>query len=241
MRLLDFSFRSPTQNLALDEVLLDNADSGRGGEVLRFWESSVPFVVLGLTQVLRHEVHEKNCVDDRVRILRRASAGGCALQGPGSLNYTLVLSNDRRPEISTIRGSYCYILERLCEALGRRGAPAHHKGISDLAIGGKKISGSAQKRRRRFILHHGTLLHDVDIDKIERYLREPIDRPQYRGARTHRGFLRAVPLTPRELREAVCEAFDIEYRPAKPSPWEIEATKELARERYATLEWIRRR
>jgi lipoate-protein ligase A len=241
MRLVDFSFRSPTQNLAYDEVLLNRAESGKAGEVLRFWESETPFVVVGVAQVLRREVFEKNCADDHVRILRRASAGGCVLQGPGCLNYALVLSHDRRPEIATIRGSYCYILDRICEALRRRGITAHHKGTSDLAAGGKKISGSAQKRRRRCILHHGTLLYEVDIERMERYLREPADRPQYRGARTHRGFIRAIPLTPRELRECVCEAFGIEFRPQWPSEREIEATRELAREQYASMEWIRRR
>jgi len=241
MRLVDFSFRSPTQNLAYDEVLLNRTESGKTGEVLRFWESETPFVVLGVSQVLRQEVFEKNCSEDHVRILRRASAGGCVLQGHGSLNYTLVLSHERHPEIATIRGSYCYILDRICEALAQRGVPAHHKGVSDLALGGKKISGCAQKRRRHCILHHGTLLYEVDFDKLERYLREPGDRPQYRGARTHRGFVRAIPLTPRQLREAVCEAFGLEYKPERPSTAEIEATKELASEQYASPEWIRRR
>jgi len=241
MRLLDFTFRSPTQNLALDEVLLDGAESGRTGEALRFWESPVTFVVVGVAQALRQEVYEKNCIEDYVRVLRRASGGGCALQGPGCLNYTLILSHERHPEISTIRGSYCFILDRLCESLQARGVLAHHKGISDLAVGGKKISGSAQKRRKRYILHHGTLLYEVDFDKMERYLREPGDRPQYRGVRTHRGFLRAAPLTVRELQEAVCDAFGLSFRPAHPFRWEVEKAKELAHEKYATLDWIRRR
>ena len=46
-------------------------------------------------------------------------------------------------------------------------------GISDLAIGGRKFSGSAQQRKRRFLLHHGTLLYGFDIPSIGRYLRLP--------------------------------------------------------------------
>jgi lipoate-protein ligase A len=241
MRLLDYSFRSPTQNLAFDEVLLNAAEIGKGGDVLRFWESQTNFVVLGVSQALRQETQEKNCLEDHVRILRRASAGGCVLQGPGCLNYTLVLSHENHPEINTIRGSYCFILERICEALHRRGVTARHKGISDLAVGGKKVSGCAQKRRRHSILHHGTLLYDVDYDKLERYLREPTDRPQYRGERTHRGFVKTIPLSSRQLREAVCEAFEMEFKPAKPLNWELDAVKALARERYSRAEWILRR
>ena len=241
MRLLDVSLKKPIENLAFDEVLLDEADARHGGEVLRFWESPVPFVVLGITQALRQEINEKHCIDDRVPILRRCSAGGCVLQGPGCLNYTLVLAHAGRPEIRTVRGSYCYILDRLCEAFRQRGLAVRHKGTSDLALGGKKISGCAQKRRRKFILHHGTLLHSYDPDAMERYLREPDDRPHYRGPRTHRGFLRAIPLSSDELRQTVLDAFNITDRPQKARPAELRAVKDLAKEKYADPDWIRRR
>jgi len=46
MRLLDISFKKPSENLAFDDVLLDGAEGGRAGETLRFWESRTPFVVL---------------------------------------------------------------------------------------------------------------------------------------------------------------------------------------------------
>jgi lipoate-protein ligase A len=241
MRLLDFSFLDPAENLAFDEVLLNDAEDGKGNETLRFWESPVPFVVLGVSQALRQEVWEKNCTDDGVRILRRASAGGCVLQGPGCLNFSLILSHGLHPEIKTIRGSYCFILGRICEALQRRGVRAHHKGISDIAVSGRKVSGSSQKRRRHFMLHHGTLLHAVDIDRMERCLREPVNRPRYRGTRTHRGFIQTLPLDPQELRQAVCEAFGVDGPPAKPFPWEVDVAKRLAREKYQLLDWVCRR
>ena len=241
MRLLDRTFRKPEENLAFDEVLLDGAESGRTGETLRFWESTTPFVVLGVSQALRQETYERNCIEDRVPILRRCSAGGAVLQGPGCLNFSLVLSRKAHAEIETVRGSYCYILERICEVLQQRGMRVHHKGTSDLALGGKKVSGNAQKRRRKCILHHGTLLHHVAFDLLERYLREPQERPQYRGPRTHRGFLRALPMTPTELRETICEAFEMDGVPERPLRSEIDATKQMAKETYASLDWIRRR
>ena len=241
MRLLDISFKKPLENLAFDEVLLDEADTKRSGEVLRFWESPVPFVVLGITQALRQEVNEKHCIDDRVPILRRCSAGGCVLQGRGCLNYTLILAHAGRPDIRTVRGSYCYILDRLCAAFEQRGLSVRHKGTSDLALGGKKISGSAQKRRRKFILHHGTLLYRIDPDAMERYLREPQDRPKYRGPRTHRGFVRSIPLTPQQLRQVVCDAFDVTGAPQKTRQAELRKVEALAKEKYADPDWIRRR
>ena len=241
MRFLDYSFTRPEENLAYDEILLELAENGRGGEALRVWESGVPFVVLGVSQVLRQEVYEQNCLADRVAIMRRCSAGGCVLQGPGCLNFTLVLAHDVHPEIRTIRGSYCYILGAVTAALANRGISAKHKGVSDMAIRGLKFSGNAQKRRRRFILHHGAVLYTLDTNKIARYIREPIDRPQYRGTRDHHGFLTNVPLRSQDLKLVFCDAFTADPRPVRPGRAEIEAAKNLAKEKYRAHDWIRRR
>lgn len=240
MRLLDLSLRTPEENLACDEVLLDRVEHGES-EVLRFWESPIPFVVLGVSQVIREHVAERVCAADGIPVLRRCSAGGCVLQGPGCLNYTLVLTHEQHPEVTTIRGSYCYILGRVCEVLRQHGLSASHKGTSDIAIGGRKVSGNAQKRRRRAILHHGTLLYAMDPELMERYLREPIDRPQYRGERTHRGFVRCLPLSADELRAGIAEAFGATAERHMLSRAEKAAMKALARDKYALNEWSRRR
>ena len=238
MRLLDFSFRSPAKNLALDEVLLDNAGDG---EVLRLWESPTPFVVLGVSQVLRVHVIESACIRDRVPILRRCSAGGCVLQAPGCLNFTLVLQHTGKPEIRTVRDSYCFILGKLAEALQRRGVHASHKGVSDLAVGGRKISGNAQKRRRDVVLHHGTLLYGLDPELMERYLRDPADRPQYRGDRSHRGFVASITLTRDQLKEAIIEAFGADRSNSRLRPGELRLVSQLVTEKYALEVWSRRR
>jgi lipoate-protein ligase A len=240
IRLVDVTFQSPEENLAYDEVLLDRAEQN-GRDVLRFWESDNLFVVLGVSQILRENIHERACEEDAVPILRRCSAGGCVLQGPGCLNYTLVLTHEHHPDVATIRGSYCYILGRICEALRTYGVSAKHKGTSDIAIGGHKISGNAQKRRRSAILHHGTLLYGMDPDLMEKYLKEPSDRPQYRGERTHRGFVKCLPLSSDELRNTVKSAFQVTSRATKPTRREIKAIRQLVDEKYAMVEWTRRR
>ena len=243
MRLLDISFRAPEQNLAFDEVLLAGAEAGRTGETLRFWESPVPCVVLGVAQVLRQQVYQKRCDEDGIPILRRCSAGGCVLQGPGCLNYSLVLSYANHPGTRTIRGAYCYVLGRIAEAFRERALPLRHSGVSDLSLRGKKVSGNAQKRRRHCFLHHGTLLYGIDPQQMERYLPEPgpQDRPRYRGDRTHCGFATNLPMDAEELRDVVCGAFEAPRTANRPHPWELKETARLVHEKYATLDWIHRR
>lgn len=241
MRTLDVSFAKPAENIAYDELLLNDAEEGRGTNTLRIWESPAPFVVLGVSQVLREHVRVDACEQDGVRILRRTSAGGCVLQGPGCLNFTLVLSHAHFPQIATIRGSYCFILGRLAAALRARGVSASHKGTSDLAVAGKKISGNAQRRRKRYILHHGTVLYRMDPELMERYLTEPTDRPQYRGNRSHRGFVKCLSLDADAVRAAVADAFGAGPTETRAGKYELETIRSLVKEKFASPVWINRR
>jgi lipoate-protein ligase A len=129
----------------------------------------------------------------------------------------------------------------LAAALRERGVNATHKGISDLAVGGRKISGNAQRRRKRYILHHGTLLYAMDPELMERYLSEPADRPQYRGDRTHRGFVKCLPLDAAEIRAVFQRTFSGEQAPEKPRKDEREAVRLLAREKFSAPAWNNRR
>ena len=241
MRLIDLSFDDPAENLALDEALLDAAESGLAGPTLRIWESPVRFVVIGTGQVLARVAHLTHCRADDVPVLRRCTAGGCVLQGPGCLNYALAIPLAAWPELGRLHASYALILARIAAALAARGVPAQPAGISDLALSGHKISVNAQRRRRRAILHHGTLLHQADYDGMDRYLLEPEDRPDYRGTRNHRAFVRAVPLGPAMLRAVLREAFAANSPPESPTSEESAAASALAQNKYRSAEWTHRR
>jgi len=241
MRVLDVSFPEPERNLALDEVLLNRAETGLSGECLRFWESPTPFVVLGVAQALSEELHEDACKKAVVPILRRCSAGGCVLQGPGCLNFTLVLDSTTRTEIRTIRSSYTYILGKLAEALGNLRTPARCSGISDLAVEGVKISGNAQRRRKRFVLHHGTLLYALDLDLIPLYLKEPSQQPDYRRSRPHSEFVANLPLSRAELTEALHYSLANSLPIQALANEELADTSTLAEQKYRDPKWVRRR
>ena len=94
MTLLDVSFPLPVHNLACDEVLLNMLEEEAVGEILRFWTSTQYFVVLGSSNNVRDEVDLDACRADGIPILRRHSGGGTVLQGPGCLNFSLILAID---------------------------------------------------------------------------------------------------------------------------------------------------
>jgi lipoate-protein ligase A len=238
MRFLDLTLPSGAENLALDEALLLEAESGRGGEVLRLWEWPHYAAVLGAGCVLADDVDEDACRADGVPVLRRASGGGTVLLGPGCLCYSLVLAYERGPALREITPSYVYILNRLREALAGLLPDIEQAGTSDLAAAGLKFSGNAQQRRRNHLLHHGTLLYDFDLLRIGRYLRMPARRPEYRGQREHEAFVRNLPAGADVLKRRLRDGWraDVEV-----TDWPREAVGQFAEEKYTREEWVRRR
>jgi lipoate-protein ligase A len=109
MNHLDLTLSTPAENLACDEALLEEAEA-LGGEVLRFWESPVHFVVLGYANKAREEVDIEACRTRCVPILRRCSGGGTVLQGPGCLNYSVILRIEAAPELQSITETNRFVM-----------------------------------------------------------------------------------------------------------------------------------
>lgn len=238
--LLDLTLATPAENLALDEALLEMCEDawradGRASEFVRFWESPTPFVVLGVAGKRETEVELEACRRRGVPVLRRASGGGTILQGPGCLNFALVLTLPAHPELQPIDASYREILGRLAGALGV--GQLEHAGISDLALGVHKISGNAQKRSRHALLHHGTLLYDFALKDVSELLTEPEKQPLYREQRQHREFVTNLQLSADTIRERIAT----EWQAQPPSlPWSPPPLAKRIEEKYGNREWNER-
>jgi lipoate-protein ligase A len=243
MELVTLQSTDARSHLACDEALLRRAEAGLLGEVLRFYEITEPTVVLGIGGKLRREVKEENCRAHGVAMLRRCSGGGAVLLARGCLNYSLVLDTCLRHELAGIRQSYRAILSLLTAALEAACPALRHAGLADLALGGRKAGGSAQRRLRRYILHHGTLLYGLDPALVQRYLRPPVDSPDYRAGRPHAEFMANLPLSVAELKDAVSEAFGVPRGTmatalgAEP----VASVAELVVRQYGREEWNLRR
>jgi lipoate-protein ligase A len=187
------------QHLTLDGALFQALEAGAQPETLRVWESPAAVVVLGHSGVISSDVDEDACAADGVGILRRISGGGAVLLGPGCVNYSLLLSLEKHPELRDVRASYRQILGCLMRALDVPGLEV--LGLSDLVLGGRKVSGNAQRRGSRALLHHGTLLCGLDPRLVQRYLKEPARQPDYRQGRRHREFLGRLPLSAGQIKE----------------------------------------
>jgi lipoate-protein ligase A len=188
MKYLNLSFQTPEENLACDELLLNLCEENRGQEFLRFWQPASHFIVLGYSNRYRREVRPVRCRQMNVPVLRRMSGGGAVVQGPGCLNYSLVLKI--KPEIKNITLSNRFIMTRNKRALEPLVGPKIElMGDTDLVLGSRKFSGNAQRRTRQAVLFHGTFLLHMDFELMGRILRVPEKQPVYRQNREHRDFL----------------------------------------------------
>lgn len=236
MTLLDLTLPAPAANLACDEALLEACDAGELGEVLRFWESDCHFVVVGYANAIQSEVNIAACHARGVPILRRCSGGGTVLQGPGCLNYALILRVPADGPLATATGANRFIMARHRDALQPLlDRPVRVEGHTDLALGGLKFSGNAQRRRRAALLFHGTILHGLDLRLVETLLRQPARQPPYRRQRRHLDFLTNAPLEAARIKAALSACWGAAIAPL------VVPTARLGRllaAKYQNPQWI---
>jgi lipoate-protein ligase A len=209
MKHCDLTLPTPEENLACDEALLDACEQRGSGGVLRLWEPSRYFVVAGYANQVATEVKLEFCRQHSIRVLRRCTGGGAVLQGPGCLNYSLVLPIGTEGPLQSIAGTNEWILKKHRAALSTLlQAPIERQGQTDLAIGGLKFCGNSQRRHKRFLLFHGSFLLHLDISLVEKALPLPSKQPDYRLNRSHTDFLVNLKVPAPPVKAALLEAWN---------------------------------
>ncbi len=235
MTYLDLTLPTPAENLAVEEAWLDAAEAGEAGEVLRFWETSEHFVVVGYANKIATEVNVPACEARGIPVLRRCSGGGTVLQGPGCLNYALVLKITANDPLKTISSANEFIMERnrvaLAAVLHR---PVLVQGHTDLTLDGLKFSGNSQRRRRQFLVFHGTFLLNFDLALLEAVLPLPTQQPEYRRQRTHTEFVTNLHAPAAAVKAALASVWQAN-EPGVDFP--RDRMTALVREKYATPAW----
>jgi len=172
-------------NLVLDERLAQCA--GRTGRhILRLWWGSNTTAVLGCGDKPEVALNLDECKRRGVGWVKRITGGGTVLQTPGVFNYSYAAPDSGNLDLRRVfeQGAQLVI-----HALAQFGVNARQRGTSDVAVDGRKISGSAQARKWKAILLHGTLLVDIDRELMEAVLRRPHKEPDYRNGRAHSDFV----------------------------------------------------
>ncbi|TWT91020.1 putative lipoate-protein ligase A [Pseudobythopirellula maris] len=240
MLLLDHTRPAPKANLACDEALLNGLD--KGAELLRFWESPNPFVVLGRGSRVAEEVDRAACEAAGAPIERRVSGGATVLAGPGCLMYALLLDLEKRPELADVTRAHTFVLGVLAKSLGAIEPSACCAGTNDLTFAPegddaplRKFAGNSVRMTRSRLLYHGAVLYDFDLGLIERWLLAPPRQPDYRERRPHGEFVANLPTTAERLRETFATAWGADEA-YDPTGLDSEIDR-LVSERYSQESW----
>jgi lipoate-protein ligase A len=238
MQSLNLPHQAPAENLAADEALLDWCEAGYGGETLLFWEPRETFVVVGYANKVATEVNVAACGAKGVPIFRRCSGGGTVVQMAGGLNYSLILRITEDSQTRNITSANQLIMEKnraaIQSAISHRQPAISVRGHTDLCLGDVKFAGNSQRRRKNFLLFHGTLLLDCDLARISELLQMPSLQPDYRASRPHEEFVTNLNLPAAQVKAALAKAWNADEELKNPPLAEI---KKLAREKYSTSEW----
>ncbi|MGE3819389.1 MAG: biotin/lipoate A/B protein ligase family protein [Isosphaeraceae bacterium] len=237
LSLLDLTLPTIEANLALDEALLIAAEERGAGPILRFWEPRAVTVVLGASSRLRDDVEVERCQAEGVPVARRSSGGGTVVVGPGTLNVAVVLPIDAQPGLIAVDRAQILVLERIAEALRELDANVLVQGSGDLTLHDRKFAGSAQRRLRRHLLVHATLIYAMPLELVTRYTRPPAKQPEYRAGRSHVDFLTTLPLPRSTLTHAIRSAWNADATLAT-IPEDL--TESLLQEKFLAPGWVSR-
>lgn len=234
LRLFESHSFDPYYNLAVEQHLLETV--GERTCVLYLWQNENT-VVIGKNQNPWRECRTTLLSEEGGRLARRLSGGGAVFHDLGNLNFTFLM-----PQAD-------YDLDRqfqvIQEAVRYFGIPTEKSGRNDILSDGKKFSGNAFYKNGQQAYHHGTLLVDVDMSRLGRYLNPSKAKLEAKGVDSVRS--RVVNLrelqpeiTIPKLKEALAEAFSSVYglllERIQPDQLDADAVDALRR-RNESWEW----
>lgn len=174
-RLLKTEDNAGAVNMAIDKaVLVANSDK-KVPPTVRFYTWKPPTISIGYFQSLKEEVNLNKCKEFGIDYVRRITGGGAVFHEE-ELTYSIVISESHPQIPRNIMKSYSRICGAIIKGLKNMGIESEYKPINDIITNGKKISGNAQTRKMKTVLQHGTVLTDVDVDKMFSLLKVPNEK-----------------------------------------------------------------
>jgi len=161
LRYLESTSTDPAFNLALEQYAFDTLSHDDGFFML--WRNR-DCVVVGLNQNTENEINREYLDANGIMVIRRLSGGGAVFHDLGNLNFTFIT---RTADNAT---GFEVSMRPVADALTGLGLAVELIGRNDMTLGGMKISGSAQYLRDGKLMHHGTLLFDTDLEKMNEAL-----------------------------------------------------------------------
>lgn len=174
--------------------------------VILLWRTA-PTVMVGRFQNTFAEINRDYTEKKNIAIVRRMSGGGTIYTDFGAWQYSFITSAKRSS--SDMRR----LAEPVVKVLRKLGASAEFSGRNDILIEGRKVSGTAQYRKKGCVVHHGSLLYASDLDEIARSTNVSSEKLKAKGIQSVRQRVGNIsdylpqPMSIQVFKEALLESF----------------------------------
>ena len=236
MRYLRNSCTDPHYNMSFDEYCLEQFPSD---ETVFFLWRNAPSVIIGLNQNAYAEVNLPYLEENGIVLARRVTGGGAVYHDLQNLNYTIV---GRSRDLDRDYPGY---LHMMLDALRSLGVPAEMNGRNDITVDGRKVSGYAKRVYKDRLMVHGTLMYDVDIERLTKALSVPgskLDAAGIASVRSRVGNLREC--LPQfsdiiEFKDALERILSRDYADTQVFLTEAQEVEiaDICRTKFSTWEW----
>lgn len=240
MKFIKNDSKNPYYNLALEEYALKEIDIEEDFFIL--WQNENT-VVVGRNQNTIEEINSDSIKEKDVNIVRRMSGGGAVYHDLGNINYTFITKAD-----DNSKHNFKKFTRPVIDALETLGIKAEFTGRNDITIDDKKISGNAQYYHQNKMLHHGTILFNVDGNILKDVLKVRADKIASKGIKSVKSRVTSIsehlkePMTSEEFKDMILrfilDTKEISSKEYVLSEGDIAKIKKLAEEKYSTWDWI---
>ena len=241
-RVIQLEERPAALNMGIDEAVMEAVHSSESLPTIRFYMWQPSAVTIGRFQSMGIEVNVEMCKELGIDCVRRITGGGAVYHdSKGEITYSIIAPESYFPK--GIRESYREICAKVVAGLSNLGISSEFVPINDIIVSGRKISGNAQTRKGGILLQHGTVLYDLNIERMFSVLKiskEKISDKMIKSVEERvTSVKRNVDVPIEDFYRALLKGFTsgIDYELGTLSEKETERASELARTVYGTSEW----
>jgi lipoate-protein ligase A len=243
---------SAFMNMAIDEAILTARTIERVPNTLRLYRWKPSAVSIGKNQKPENEVQLDNCRKLGVDVVRRMSGGGTVYHDERDEVTYCIIAKTGDLGVKDIAAVYAKVYEGIRDALRLLGITADFnegdaKNCPNLTVKGRKISGSSQANKRDTVLQHGTLLVDVDLEKMFTLLRVPwaktcmevvgVAKNRITSVKGELGHAVSAETAANALASGFKNALGVQMVEGKLIPFEVDLAEKLCRDKYSTDDW----
>jgi len=259
--------RSGAANMAFDQAIAMACAAGESPPTLRFYRWQPPAVSLGRHQPVA-DIDQAAVAAHGYDIVRRTT-GGRAILHIDEFTYSVAAAATEPRVAGGVMDAYLRLSNALVAGLQALGVAADKAGgdvrtgsdvsaacfevpsAYEITVQGRKLMGSAQSRRAKYVLQHGSLPLYGDITRlVEVLVLSEEERPQlHRQLADHACTLATAlgvadddpVLRFEHVAQAMMQGFattlNITFQRDAPTAGELQTAAQLIREQYANADW----